>query len=35
MNVEEPLKLAFSEVKTEIEVIQLDMLKLPKEAANS
>ena len=35
MNVEEPLKIAFLEVKTEIELIQLDMLKLPKETANS
>ena len=35
MKVEEPLKLAFLEVKNEIELIQLDKLKLPKETANS
>ena len=35
MKVEEPLKLAFLEVKKEIELIQLDKLKLPKETANS
>ena len=35
MKVEEPLKLAFLEVKTEMELIQLDKFKLPKETANS